>query len=151
MRTFIATSVFALILDVHRSSHKFLPAATFSSDTPTIAPPLTIDNGTNLNGWNGSLEGKIFPFVGLVADLSGYYGSGKRASCVSGDHRGGPCLTQLSTRANTIFFSDHAFRFRQDAFVRSLTCCSASRTSTSMALARTHHSAPPTAADSTIA
>jgi len=30
---------------------------------------------TNLNGWNGSLEGKIFPFVGIVADVSGHYGS----------------------------------------------------------------------------
>ena len=29
----------------------------------------------NLNGWNGSLEGKIFPFVGLVVDFSGHYGS----------------------------------------------------------------------------
>ena len=32
-------------------------------------------NPSNLNGWNGSLEGKILPFVGIVADLSGYYGS----------------------------------------------------------------------------
>src|SRR2546430_16651153 len=30
---------------------------------------------SNLKGWNGSLEGKIFPFVGIVSDLSGYYGS----------------------------------------------------------------------------
>jgi hypothetical protein len=30
---------------------------------------------SNLNGWTGSLEGKIFPFVGLVADISGAYGS----------------------------------------------------------------------------
>jgi len=29
---------------------------------------------SNLNGWNGSLEGKILPFVGIVADLSGHYG-----------------------------------------------------------------------------
>ncbi len=28
----------------------------------------------NLNGWNGSLEGKLFPFVGIVADVSGHYG-----------------------------------------------------------------------------
>lgn len=28
----------------------------------------------NINGWNGSLEGKVFPFVGIVADVSGYYG-----------------------------------------------------------------------------
>lgn len=32
-------------------------------------------NHTNLNGWNGSLEGKIFPFVGIVADVSGHYGT----------------------------------------------------------------------------
>jgi len=30
---------------------------------------------TNLNGWNASLEGKVFPFVGIVADFSGNYGS----------------------------------------------------------------------------
>ena len=30
----------------------------------------------NFNGWNGSLEGKVLPFVGLVADVSGHYGSG---------------------------------------------------------------------------
>jgi len=41
---------------------------------------LSADQGSNgranLNGWNGSLEGKIFPFIGLVADFSGHYGSG---------------------------------------------------------------------------
>lgn len=30
---------------------------------------------TNLNGWNGSLEGKVFPWVGIVADVSGHYGN----------------------------------------------------------------------------
>ena len=29
----------------------------------------------NLNGWQGSLEGKVFPAVGIVADFSGHYGS----------------------------------------------------------------------------
>lgn len=36
---------------------------------------LVFSNPANLNGWNGSLEGRVFPFVGIVADLSGYYGS----------------------------------------------------------------------------
>jgi opacity protein-like surface antigen len=36
--------------------------------------PGTSDSA-NLNGWEGSLEGKIFPFVGIVADISGHYGS----------------------------------------------------------------------------
>jgi Outer membrane protein beta-barrel domain len=29
----------------------------------------------NLNGWNGSVEVKVLPFIGLVGDFSGNYGS----------------------------------------------------------------------------
>jgi hypothetical protein len=29
----------------------------------------------NTNGWEGSLEGKVLPWVGIVADFSGHYGS----------------------------------------------------------------------------
>jgi len=29
---------------------------------------------TGTNGWEGSLEGKVFPLLGIVADLSGHYG-----------------------------------------------------------------------------
>lgn len=36
---------------------------------------LSSTNRSNLNGWEASVEGKIFPFVGLVGDVSGYYGS----------------------------------------------------------------------------
>ena len=35
---------------------------------------LTVDRAS-LNGWEGSLEGKVFPHVGIVADFSGHYGS----------------------------------------------------------------------------
>lgn len=35
---------------------------------------LTLDRA-NLNGWEGSLEGKVFPHLGIVADFSGHYGS----------------------------------------------------------------------------
>ena len=34
-----------------------------------------LDNRGNLNGWEGSLEGKVFPHVAMVADFSGHYGS----------------------------------------------------------------------------
>ena len=37
--------------------------------------PLSSIDTANMNGWNGSLEGKVFPFLGIVADLSGNYGS----------------------------------------------------------------------------
>jgi hypothetical protein len=36
---------------------------------------LTSGSRTNLNGWNGSVEGKVLPFFGVVADFSGHYGS----------------------------------------------------------------------------
>jgi len=29
----------------------------------------------NMNGWRGSLEGRVFPWVGIVADFNGEYGS----------------------------------------------------------------------------
>ncbi|HUB02530.1 MAG TPA: hypothetical protein VL983_07585 [Terriglobales bacterium] len=32
------------------------------------------DSGS-LNGWDASLEGKLFPWVGLVVDIDGHYGS----------------------------------------------------------------------------
>ena len=31
----------------------------------------------NLNGWEGTLEGKFLPFIGIAADISGNYGSGE--------------------------------------------------------------------------
>ena len=38
----------------------------------------------SLNGWNGSLEVKVLPFLGVVADLSGYYNSfGATVRCQS--------------------------------------------------------------------
>lgn len=36
---------------------------------------LSAANRQGLNGWEGSIEGKFFPFVGLVADFSANYGS----------------------------------------------------------------------------
>lgn len=41
---------------------------------------LVSNNRVNLNGWEGSLEGKFLPWVGMVADLSGHYGSDADAS-----------------------------------------------------------------------
>ena len=33
------------------------------------------NNRSNLNGWEGSLEGKFLPWVGIVADFNGLYGT----------------------------------------------------------------------------
>jgi opacity protein-like surface antigen len=36
---------------------------------------LNSNNRSNLNGWEGSLEGKVLPWVGIVADFNGLYGT----------------------------------------------------------------------------
>jgi hypothetical protein len=40
-----------------------------------VNAPLVTTSNVSLNGWNGSLEGKFLPWIGLVADIGGYYGS----------------------------------------------------------------------------
>jgi opacity protein-like surface antigen len=56
---------------------------------------------TSLNGWNGSVEGKIFPFIGIVGDFSGYYGSQSASACNGiGDCIGG-----------TVNFTEHNYLF----------------------------------------
>ena len=32
-------------------------------------------SNANLNGWDASVEGKVLPFLGIVGDFSGHYGS----------------------------------------------------------------------------
>jgi hypothetical protein len=48
---------------------------------------LSVSSGS-LNGWEGSLEGKLFPLLGLVADITGHYGSQQfpnpGATCIIG-------------------------------------------------------------------
>jgi hypothetical protein len=54
----------------------------------------------NLNGWNWSLEGKVLPFVGIVADISGHYGSENfPASC-----SGVPCRISANSGTHTVVF-----------------------------------------------
>jgi Outer membrane protein beta-barrel domain len=36
---------------------------------------LVTDDTTNLNGWEATLEGKFLPWIGLVVDADGHYGS----------------------------------------------------------------------------
>ena len=54
---------------------KFQPEAMSFSAILNYNTNLSSVDRANLNGWEGSLEGKVVPWVGIVADLSGHYGS----------------------------------------------------------------------------
>jgi hypothetical protein len=77
-----------------QGSNVFLGYSYLNANSPA-------GNRSNLNGWNGSLEGKIFPFVGIVADLSGYYGH----QAIPTGCAGTPCtLLNPGTRQHTFVF-----------------------------------------------
>ncbi|MFZ0284676.1 MAG: hypothetical protein WAL32_05555 [Terriglobales bacterium] len=52
---------------VPTAGNVFLGYSYMSADLP--------GSRANLNGWNASLEGKVLPLLGIVADFSGNYGS----------------------------------------------------------------------------
>jgi opacity protein-like surface antigen len=49
-----------------------------SAAAPALLPDMggvVASGSTGLNGWNGSVEMKFLPLIGIVGDFSGYYGS----------------------------------------------------------------------------
>jgi hypothetical protein len=83
-----------------------LPSGNVFVGYSYMSADLVSNDRTNLNGWNGSVEGKVLPFIGLLADFSGHYGSVPLAvnpTCTA--VIGVPCLA-LSARTNI-----HSFLF----------------------------------------
>jgi hypothetical protein len=53
---------------VPTSGNVFFGYSFYNTDLSSI-------DRANANGWEGTLEGKVLPFVGIIADFSGHYGS----------------------------------------------------------------------------
>lgn len=67
---------------------------------------LVVDRA-GLNGWEGSLEGRVFPHVGIVADVSAHYGSQDFPICPVvpiGSGGGGCATTSASTHQLNVMF-----------------------------------------------
>lgn len=67
---------------------------------------LEVDRAS-LNGWEGSLEGKVFPHLGIVADVSGHYGSQNFPICPVvpvGSGGGGCAAISASTHDVNVMF-----------------------------------------------
>jgi hypothetical protein len=73
MRRVIAVACFSFLF-VAMGNAQILPKGNVFIGYSYAHADVGGGNNVNLNGWNGSLEGKIFPYVGIVADLSGVYG-----------------------------------------------------------------------------
>jgi hypothetical protein len=63
----------------------FIGYSYMSADIPNAS------SRKNLNGWEGSIEGKVLPFLGIVADGSGHYGTTQVPACAFPVGSSGPC------------------------------------------------------------
>jgi hypothetical protein len=63
--------------------------------------------GVNLSGWNGALEGKVAPFFGIVADISGQYGSGVSQHSVLFGPRVSVAVGRVTPFAHVLFGVSH--------------------------------------------
>ncbi len=64
---------------------------------------LSSTDRANTNGWEASLEGKVLPFLGLVADFDGHYGSQNFPGAVCGLSCTPIALNANVTEENFIF------------------------------------------------
>jgi len=63
-----------------------------------------ISGRANLQGWEATLEGKVFPFMGIVADFSGHYGSSSFQVFPPGPPGGGPFTTTVTGHEEEVMF-----------------------------------------------
>lgn len=84
---------------VPTSGNVFFGYSYYNTDLSSI-------DRANTNGWEASLEGKVLPFIGIVADFDGHYGSQNfpGGACPAGQP---PCLP-ITFNANV---TEHNFLF----------------------------------------
>jgi hypothetical protein len=63
----------------------------------------------NLHGWEASLEGKLFPHLGIVTDFAGHYGS----QSFTENTPGGPSASTLQAMSGNCCLV-HGSRFRSE-------------------------------------
>jgi opacity protein-like surface antigen len=80
---------------VPTSGNVFFGYSYYSTD-------LSSTGRANTNGWEGSVEGKVVPFLGIVADLDGHYGSQNFPICGT-SLSGTTCINASFTENNFLF------------------------------------------------
>ena len=79
------------------SGNVFVGYSYLNADTNT-------PNRANLNGWEGSAEGKVFPFLGLVLDVSGHYGTEQSTRFLSPVPPGGTTIPSVKGKLHSVLF-----------------------------------------------
>lgn len=98
MRKFLAT---VIVLSVTAIAHAQIPSGNiFVGYSYSQTRP---NSPVGLNGWEGSLEGKIIPFIGIVADFSAGYGTNNQIIGITCPISGCPPFSQSVRRYTYLF------------------------------------------------
>jgi hypothetical protein len=73
------TAVFFILFVLATVGYAQIPSGNVFAGYSYMSADLVPTGRTNFNGWNGSVEAKVLPFIGVVGDFSGHYGSGPLA------------------------------------------------------------------------
>jgi hypothetical protein len=77
-----------------------LPSGNIFLEYSYARTDLNTGRAANLSGWNGGVEAKIFPFVQVVVDGSGYYGDARFPAACSA--AGQNCSVDLSSSLQSL-------------------------------------------------
>jgi hypothetical protein len=58
-----------ILFTLAAAGHARIPSGNVYVGYSYMSADLLSSGRTNMNGWNGSLEGKVLPFVGIVAEF----------------------------------------------------------------------------------
>jgi opacity protein-like surface antigen len=86
------------VAQVPTSGNVFLGYSFYNTDLSSI-------DRANTNGWEASVEGKVLPFIGIVADFDAHYGSQNFEAGICPAALGG-CFTQFNAN-----LSEHNYLF----------------------------------------
>jgi opacity protein-like surface antigen len=80
-----------------------IPSANVFFGYSYMNTDLSSGNSVNTNGWEASIEGKIIPFLGFVADFDAHYGSQTFTTCAA--------LNPLCMQTANVGFVERNFLF----------------------------------------
>ena len=99
----VMARVLLLLLVCEGVLHAQVPKANIFLGYSYLNADLNTSARSNLNGWDGSVEGKILPFIGIVGDFSGHYGTVSRGFvCPSIANVG--CPSTVNAKFHTALF-----------------------------------------------
>jgi hypothetical protein len=102
----VTVAVFSVLLlaalanaQVPTSGNVFFGYSFYSTDLSSV-------DRANTNGWDAAFEGKVLPHLGLVADITGHYGSQNfNTSCtVPAGTGGGTCSLNADVSEHNVLF-----------------------------------------------